>query len=726
MKLRLKLLVYIYVSAVAACIGLGLFFTYRSQVISARNVAVVSVSNKQKAYAFEVGQTVYHFANLSKSDSIPKKEITALKALLFKWDMGQKALVNGDENYGTVRSESQEMVRLIQGTASSFIAINDKVRAILLSGKKWSVEDADQIATHVNVYATAMNDVTVLANNQSDLELQTNFFLILLLIPISLVVIVLGYLSLLRPLLKRSIEADSIRETAAEELNIIRQEKKEFLTSMSQEIRTPLIGIIGMSDLMLKTPLSAEQLNYSKAIKASTNRLLDLVDDIVDHNTMESGDIEIVKNNFHFFETIDQVIDLLKPSAVEKNLELIVDIDPALPVQIVQDERRLRQVIINLVGNAIKFTTKGEVVLKAELLNSEGGFVQIKFSVIDTGVGIDTTLQRRIFQSFTQVGDETGTRPHGSGLGLAISKKLIDKMGGRIWVESEIGKGTKFTFTIVAEAEGAISLSKLSALNGKKAFIVDENKTNLKVLVKQLASQGIQAIPFNSVDLAFDTIGSLNRYDIGIISAELPKVQGLSLVEHIRDKKGDKRFPLIGMSSTSQGIYENKSQLFDAFLTKPIKQAALLETIYQLLEASLTIQTNAPEKGHQEVSLASKHLNILIAHDNDLTRAVTEKNLSLMGHKCISVNTPDQILEYAGKRTFDLMLVDAEFSNNEGIATIQKLRRITSDEKMPLIIGLSERAEKEKKRLINAGMDDVISRDPDSESIQKALETWFE
>lgn len=725
MKLRLRLLVYIYVLAVVTCIGLGVLFTYRSQIISEQNVALVSVSNKQKAYAFEVGQTVLQFANISAQEKIAEEQRNALKALLFKWDLGQKALVNGDENYGTERSESQDMVRAVQQTASSFIAANDEIKSILKQDGKCTIDQANEIVKHVNTYAIAMNDVTVLANAQSDTALKTNFFFVLMLIPISLVVIVLGYFSLLRPLVKRGLEADTIRETASDELESIRHDKMEFLTSMSQEIRTPLIGILGMTDLILKTNLSPEQLNYSRAIKASSNRLLDLVDDIVDHNAMESGEIEIVKNNFHFFETIEQVVDLLKPSAVEKNIELIVDIDPTLPVQIVQDERRLRQVIINLVGNAIKFTEKGEVILKAELLSSEGGFVQIKFSVVDTGVGIDPQMQRRIFQSFTQVGNDNGTKPHGSGLGLSISKKLVDKMGGRIWVESELGRGTKFTFTIVAESEGAIPLSKLSALNGKKAFIVDENKTNLKVLVKQLGAYGIQAIPFNSVDLAYETIGSLARYDIGILSTDLPKIQGQSLIEHIREKLKNTDFPLIGMSTASQGILENKAQFYSAYLTKPIKQSILLETIFYLLESKLE-PVKAKEFGAQEVSLASKHLNILIAHDNDLTRAVTEKNLSMMGHKCVSVNSAEQIIEYAGKRNFDLMFVDTGLADSSGIEAVKKLRRITSEDKMPLVIALSENASQEKKKLINAGMDDVMHRDLDSDTIQKAIEEWFE
>jgi CheY-like chemotaxis protein len=179
------------------------------------------------------------------------------------------------------------------------------------------------------------------------------------------------------------------------------------------------------------------------------------------------------------------------------------------------------------------------------------------------------------------------------------------------------------------------------------------------------------------------------------------------------------------MSTASQGILENKAQFYSAYLTKPIKQSILLETIFYLLESKLE-PVKAKEFGAQEVSLASKHLNILIAHDNDLTRAVTEKNLSMMGHKCVSVNSADQIIEYAGKRNFDLMFVDTGLADSSGIEAVKKLRRITSEDKMPLVIALSENASQEKKKLINAGMDDVMHRDMDSDTIQKAIEEWFD
>lgn len=724
MKVRLRSLVFIYVAAITFCIGLAVVFTYRAQKISEQNVAVISVSNKQKTHAFELGQTMLHLYKESQSRAIASEELAPVKALLFKWDGGQKALVNGDETYGTQRSSSMEMVRAVQNTASPFIAVNDKVRSMIRSDKSWLQADVDEVVTNINTYASAMNDVSVLANNTSDEELRMNFILVLAMIPVTLAVIILGYLFLLRPLLRKGLEADTIRDTAASELENIRKEKAEFLTNMSHEIRTPLIGIVGMSDLLLKTKLDQEQLNYGKAIRASSNRLMDLVNDIIDHNAMESGELVIVKNNFDFYESIEQVVDLLKPSAVEKSIELIVDIDPRLPLQIVQDERRLRQVLINLLSNAIKFTSKGEVVLRAELLNAEGNFVQIKFAVTDTGIGMDAQMQRRVFHSFTQAGMHDGTKPEGSGLGLAITKKLVDKMGGRIWIESKPGEGTKVSLTVVAESEGSIPLAKLSGLSGRKVFVVEENKTNLKVLVKQLSAYGIQAIPFNSADLVYDMIGNLNRFDLGIIATELPHVQGLSLAEHIRDRHHAEDFPLIGMSASGKGMMETKKQLYNAFVTKPVKQTALLETVYGLLESKLESQAEM-KTGKHEGNFSGKHLNILIAHDNDLTRAVMEKNLSMLGHKCISVNDADQILEYTGKGGFDLLLVDTQLQNNSGVEAVQKLRRITSEDKMPLVIGLAGNDVREKRKLMDSGMDDVLHRELDSESIQRTIDEWF-
>ena len=719
MKLKFKALISFFVLSVSICIGLGLFFSYRTHQVSRQQLASITVSTKQKSLAHELAQRVLNLQNVSSIRSITEDEIKGVKALLFRWEAAQKALVNGDDAYGVIRADSKALVAAIQNTSSSFIQTGDAIRKLIKKENNWSDEELNQISTSIDDYTTKVNDVIVLVNEESDEVVLSMMIQLGFLILISLATILLGGYFFLKPVLARGLEAEDIKETASGELEILRQEKSEFLTQLSNEIKTPLSGVIGMTDLLLKTKLDEEQLRYSRSIRSGSSRLMDLVNDIIDHTLMESGELEIEKDSFEFNETMEQVMDLMRPLAMEKGIELILDVDQRIPLRLIQDERRLRQVLINIIGNAIKFTERGEVFVKVELLNEESGFVQLKTTISDTGIGMDVQTQRRVFGSFTQ-GATAGDKANGAGLGLFISKKLIDKMGGRIWLESSPNHGTKVYYTLVAESEGLLPMSKVSALNGKKVLVVDDNKTSLKILVKQLSSYGMQAIPFNSPDLVEDMIGNLTRFDLAVIDLEMPKINGVSLAERIREKYPNDVLPMIVMSQTGNKVFENKSTLFDAYITKPVKQSKLLETVVSVME----IKKGVESTGKHEGNFARKHLNILIAHDNELTRAVAVKNLSLLGHKCSEAHNGDQIIELAGKLSYDMVLVDTEVESMRGLEAVRKLRQITSEDKMPLIVGLVENINTSARKEVK-GIDTILNRKLETEDVQKTIDEWF-
>ena len=722
MKLNFKILVSFFVLIVTACIGLGLLFSYRVYSTSKQQLSSITVSTKQKAHAYELAKRVLILQKVSAQREISESEIKEMRALIFRWDLAQKALVNGDESFGLVRPDSKELVSAIQSTSESYVAVVHATKELLNGSKPWSEERVNFINDNVEKYADKVNDLIVLVNKESDSLLNTNLISLCILSLLGVLAILGSAVLLIRPLIKKVIEADLVKETATGELESVRSEKIDFLSHLSNELRTPLNGIIGMSDLLLKTKLDEEQIKYSKSIRTGSVRLMDIITDIGDHARMETGELEIEKDSFEFSDTMEQVMDLMRPLAMEKGLELVLDVDQRIPVRLIQDERRLRQVLISLVNNAIKFTDSGEVLTQVELLNEESGFVQLKFSIIDTGIGMDAHKQRRLFTLSSQSGEDLNANS-GTGLGLFISKKLIDKMGGRMWVDSAPSKGTKVSFTLVAESEGTIALSKISTLNGKKALIVDDNKTSLKILVKQLSSYGIQAIPFNSPDLVEDMIGSLTRFDFAILDMEMPKVTGVSLAEKIREKYPREVLPMIAMSQSGTKVLQDKGLLFDAYLTKPIKQSKLLEILLSILDHK-TVDT--PIRGQHEGAFSKKHLNILVAHGNELTRAVAVKNLSLMGHKCAEANSGDQIIELAGKSNYDLLLVDTELQELRGVEAIKKLRQITKDDKMPLIVGLVDNPEVSQKKTTLLGVDALLHRKIDTEEVQKTIEEWFE
>ncbi len=706
-----------------AVVGFAAATVRSSHILANEYAASVSVSTRQKAIAYELSSIALFKLQTQNNQPISDTEVHDFQMLLSKWDGAQKALSYGDAVYGTSSDISRELHNKLQNASPYFVQCYEKVADLINNKKVWDQKLILELVPMLNSYASSMNDVSGQLTVEYDSSLQGNTILLVIIALAGAVVLILGYLILLRPILRKGEEAEEVKEHISLELDKAKDAKAEFLSNMSHEMRSPLNGVIGMADLLHKTKLDNEQFQYVKNVKTSAVQLLDIINDIFDHATLDSGNFEIEKASFSIIEIIEQTSDLMKPLASQKRIELLTDIDSKLPATVVQDERRIRQVCLHLITNAIKWTDSGEVLFKVELLNTELGFVQMKFSVKDTGVGISEDAQRRLFTSFSPQEDQNFAHKSGAGLGLAISKQLVDKMGGRIWVESTQNVGSVFSFTVIAETTDTINIKEVAELKGLKVLVVDENRTGLKILVKQLSIWGVQAIPFNSPDLVVEMIDNLNKFDLCILDEKLIKIDGVSLAEKIRDKYTSKELPIILVTNSTGAFLQNNNEYYNAILGKPVKQNNLLETILMLKKGNIPLVSKT---GNHQGDFNKNQLKILIAHDNDLTRAVAEKNLRLLGHECTAVSNGKDAIEKAGNGKFDLLLVDSDLTGITGIETVKKIRKISNAAVMPVVIGMSDKEGREKKNLLDSGMDDLVARSVGLDEIQSKIDQWFE
>jgi CheY-like chemotaxis protein len=412
--------------------------------------------------------------------------------------------------------------------------------------------------------------------------------------------------------------------------------------------------------------------------------------------------------------------------AHSKKIELMSDLSPQVPMELISDEHRLRQILMNLVNNAIKFTDKGEVLVKTELINHEKDFVHIEFSVSDTGIGIESDKLEKIFESFYQVDSSFNKKYGGSGLGLSISQGVAHELGSRIKVESQPGKGSTFTFSIVAETSGALHAEKLSALQGLRALVVDDNTTNLKILVKQLSGWGIQATPFNSPQLVTDVMSSLNKFDFVILDMQMPEMDGHSVAQNIRSKFSFQELPIIVLSSLGENLMSDRENLYNAYLTKPVKQSKLLDTIIDVMKISPVQRAKLNmQSGNADVIATKSPLKILLAQDNELSRAVNAKTLQMLGHSIISVASSKEVIEKSKRNDYDLILMDVKENELDGIETTKQLKQLVDEDSMPVIIGLSNDQQKDKARCIQAGMSDILEKPMKPEMLQEKIRTWI-
>jgi two-component system, sensor histidine kinase and response regulator len=527
-------------------------------------------------------------------------------------------------------------------------------------------------------------------------------------------------------------QAEEEMRRAKDAAEVASRAKSEFLANMSHEIHTPLNGVIGMTELALDTELTREQREYLETVDSSANSLLTVINDILDFSKIEAGKVAVETIDFNLRECMEETVKALALQADSKGIELLCDMASDVPEWVSGDPVRLRQIVLNLAGNAIKFTQHGEVAVRVNPNGVTGDSQTLQITVADTGIGIPPEKQQSIFDPFAQADTSTTRNYGGTGLGLTISARLISMMGGKIWLESEVGRGSQFHFTVRVGVVGPRpqeeAVARSERLPGLRVLVVDDNSTNRRILREILKCWEVSSTEVESGEQALAELMSARQggqpYQLLLTDMHMPKMDGFTLVQKLRNQPGSDMMAIMMLTSAAHREDAERCRALgiSSYLFKPIRKAELLNAILAVLGQHRIIpeRTTPTEVMQARSAEPRKNLNILLVEDNRVNQIVATRALEKMGHAITPANNGVEALALLAARSFDLVLMDIQMPEMDGLTATKTLRaqEITTGGHLPIIAMTAHAMKGDRELCLEAGMDGYVSKPISREALE--------